>query len=1270
MCRLNMKKGFKFFLKRFFDFYILIILSISVNQCNMFKYEELPRREDHIPGKDLPSSVDTNAPSTPASLLAAAAGPNQINLSWEESTDDKSAQANLLYEICFDTETTGCDTFTADQTTAEGVSSFTVGGLEPLTLYYFTIRAKDKAGNISLPSDQASAQTSEIDTLNSPTFDPAASLYAASQNVAINADEAASICYMLGTAPTTEPACDSSAVCPTGWTLYSAQVTISATNTLNAFACMIGYKDSAVSSGTYTIDSTSPAAPSSLNATSGGTTQINLSWVESTDNNSAQTNLVYEICYGLTATACDVFSVDKTTSAGAASDSIAGLNPNTMYYFTIRAKDEAGNIGPVSNQASVSTDAVGILSAPSFNPIADLYTTAQDVTILADAGANICYKITDTPGTPACDTSAACPATWTQYLTQVNIATTSTLNAFACRVGYTDSIVTSGLYTIDTTAPTAPSGLLAVSAGTTQIDLSWTQSTDPGGSAPANLVYEICYGINSTDCDTFTVQDTITGAGLTTITLLSPNTTYYFTVRAKDEAGNVGPVSNQDSVSTDAVGILSAPSFNPIADLYTTAQDVTILADAGANICYKITDTPGTPACDTSAACPATWTQYLTQVNIATTSTLNAFACRVGYTDSIVTSGLYTIDTTAPTAPSGLLAVSAGTTQIDLSWTQSTDPGGSAPANLVYEICYGINSTDCDTFTVQDTITGAGSTTITLLSPNTTYYFTVRAKDEAGNVGPVSNQDFTTTDPLGTVSTPTFGTPPGTYAASQDVSISSDAGATICYKITDTPGSPACDVSAACPTGWSTYDSATPTPVTISTPDTALQLNAFACRVGYLDSSLLSGMYTIDQTPPGEVTGLAAAIGDNWVDLSWSTEPTGDADFDHLEVSWSSGCTTAQIVAIGVKAYKVILDDTCAANGLAADTTYTFTVQTVDTLGNISTGVTVNNVTTPPAAGFKKMYTLNGKTFNMVYVPGKTVPLGVDETGDPIGTGAIFAPSPATVENVYIGETEVTYELWSAVYTWATVGDGAPVDIGEGLYSIANSGVQGAGGGTTVQHPATSMSWRDAIVWTNALTEYYNAYKDAADPVFDCVYTTDGTTPIRTSTNIGYVNPPVPPLGTQDNPNINTAAKGFRLPIRTEWELAARYKVDSNFNDILDDNTEYYPGNFASGSTVPYFDATAATENALVAVCGATGTAAVGSKTANALGIFDMSGNVHEMNPGPGLVDPTIWIYRGGTYSTACNNSGGQKEIQLGYLLEASPDLFADILGFRIAKNP
>ena len=1075
MCRLNMKKGFKFFLKRFFDFYILIILSISVNQCNMFKYEELPRREDHIPGKDLPSSVDTNAPSTPASLLAAAAGPNQINLSWEESTDDKSAQANLLYEICFDTETTGCDTFTADQTTAEGVSSFTVGGLEPLTLYYFTIRAKDKAGNISLPSDQASAQTSEIDTLNSPTFDPAASLYAASQNVAINADEAASICYMLGTAPTTEPACDSSAVCPTGWTLYSAQVTISATNTLNAFACMIGYKDSAVSSGTYTIDSTSPAAPSSLNATSGGTTQINLSWVESTDNNSAQTNLVYEICYGLTATACDVFSVDKTTSAGAASDSIAGLNPNTMYYFTIRAKDEAGNIGPVSNQASVSTDAVGILSAPSFNPIADLYTTAQDVTILADAGANICYKITDTPGTPACDTSAACPATWTQYLTQVNIATTSTLNAFACRVGYTDSIVTSGLYTIDTTAPTAPSGLLAVSAGTTQIDLSWTQSTDPGGSAPANLVYEICYGINSTDCDTFTVQDTITGAGLTTITLLSPNTTYYFTVRAKDEAGNVGPVSNQD---------------------------------------------------------------------------------------------------------------------------------------------------------------------------------------------------FTTTDPLGTVSTPTFGTPPGTYAASQDVSISSDAGATICYKITDTPGSPACDVSAACPTGWSTYDSATPTPVTISTPDTALQLNAFACRVGYLDSSLLSGMYTIDQTPPGEVTGLAAAIGDNWVDLSWSTEPTGDADFDHLEVSWSSGCTTAQIVAIGVKAYKVILDDTCAANGLAADTTYTFTVQTVDTLGNISTGVTVNNVTTPPAAGFKKMYTLNGKTFNMVYVPGKTVPLGVDETGDPIGTGAIFAPSPATVENVYIGETEVTYELWSAVYTWATVGDGAPVDIGEGLYSIANSGVQGAGGGTTVQHPATSMSWRDAIVWTNALTEYYNAYKDAADPVFDCVYTTDGTTPIRTSTNIGYVNPPVPPLGTQDNPNINTAAKGFRLPIRTEWELAARYKVDSNFNDILDDNTEYYPGNFASGSTVPYFDATAATENALVAVCGATGTAAVGSKTANALGIFDMSGNVHEMNPGPGLVDPTIWIYRGGTYSTACNNSGGQKEIQLGYLLEASPDLFADILGFRIAKNP
>ena len=62
------------------------------------------------------------------------------------------------------------------------------------------------------------------------------------------------------------------------------------------------------------------------------------------------------------------------------------------------------------------------------------------------------------------------------------------------------------------------------------------------------------------------------------------------------------------------------------------------------------------------------------------------------------------------------------------------------------------------------------------------------------------------------------------------------------------------------------------------------------------------------------------------------------------------------------------------------------------------------------SAGDMETYTADGVSFKMAYVPGGiTFPTGTDDLG-----------TPATVANAYwIGETEVTYELWNKVYTWA-----------------------------------------------------------------------------------------------------------------------------------------------------------------------------------------------------------------------------------------------------------
>ncbi len=93
----------------------------------------------------------------------------------------------------------------------------------------------------------------------------------------------------------------------------------------------------------------------------------------------------------------------------------------------------------------------------------------------------------------------------------------------------------------------------------------------------------------------------------------------------------------------------------------------------------------------------------------------------------------------------------------------------------------------------------------------------------------------------------------------------------------------------------------------------------------------LSATPAADTTPPAEVTAISPALGDGAITLSW-TDPN-DADFDHIEITWAPGGLTPQSVLAGVQNFM--------ATGLTGNTSYTFTVQTVDTGGNASSGTTL-----------------------------------------------------------------------------------------------------------------------------------------------------------------------------------------------------------------------------------------------------------------------------------------------------------------------------------------
>ncbi|AND63880.1 peptidase M4 [Flavobacterium covae] len=93
--------------------------------------------------------------------------------------------------------------------------------------------------------------------------------------------------------------------------------------------------------------------------------------------------------------------------------------------------------------------------------------------------------------------------------------------------------------TSDTTAPTTPTNLVASGTTSTSTTLSWTASTDNVGVTGYNIY-------NGT---TLLASSTTTSA---TVSGLKASTTYNFTVKAKDAAGNLSATSNAVSVTTSA----------------------------------------------------------------------------------------------------------------------------------------------------------------------------------------------------------------------------------------------------------------------------------------------------------------------------------------------------------------------------------------------------------------------------------------------------------------------------------------------------------------------------------------------------------------------------------------------------------------------------------------------------------------------------------------------------------------------------------------------
>ncbi|MBR0477170.1 MAG: formylglycine-generating enzyme family protein [Treponema sp.] len=195
-------------------------------------------------------------------------------------------------------------------------------------------------------------------------------------------------------------------------------------------------------------------------------------------------------------------------------------------------------------------------------------------------------------------------------------------------------------------------------------------------------------------------------------------------------------------------------------------------------------------------------------------------------------------------------------------------------------------------------------------------------------------------------------------------------------------------------------------------------------------------------------------------------------------------------------------------------------------------------------------------------------------------------------------------------------------------------------GDDVLNNPVNYVNWYAAIAYCNKLS-----VKEGLTPA----YAVSG---ISDWENLAYSSIPTSSNDTWNAATCNFEASGYRLPTEAEWEWLARGGQDYT-----------YAGSDTVGAVAWYTSNT-----------NGTGSREVKTKTANAYGLYDMSGNVWELcwdwygsisssTVGAGSASGSLRVRRGGSWGSDanyCTVSGRNND---------TPYYRSSYLGFRVVRN-
>ena len=676
-------------------------------------------------------------PTAPTNLTATALSATAVSLSWTASTEAGGTIGSYLVERC---QGSGCTSFAQIGTSAS--TTFADSALTASTIYNYRVRAEDAANNIGPYSATSTVTTQAGPTPTAPTnLNPTVispveidlSWTAATETGGTVASYLVERCQ--GTACTS--------FVQVGTTTSVAYRDASLTGS-TSYSYRVRAEDTVNNLGPYssTVSATTSApiltAPGNLTATTISPVQINLAWTASTETGGTVSSYLIERCTG---SGCTAFAQISTSTSTTFANT--GLSGSTSYSYRVRATDAGNNLSSYSG-TTTSVTSVPTLTAP----------TSLTATSASSTQINLSWTAaTETGGTITSYLVERCQTAGCSNFVQVGTSTTTTYNdtgltgsnSYSYRVRATDAASNLGPYSSTATAstpaatPSAPSNLTATAASSTQVNLSWTVSTEVGGTISKYLV-ERCQG---TGCTTFAQIGTSTSATYADSGLIG-STVYQYRVRAQDSVGTLGPYSST-AAATTAAPVITAPQ----------SLAATVVSAAQINLSWTAaTETGGTIGSYLVERCAGASCTSFAQIGTSTTTTYTdtglsgstSYSYRVRAKDTAGNTGPYSTTasatTTAPviSAPGSLAATAASSSQINLAWTASTETGGTIASYLV-ERCTGAA---CTSFAQVGT-----STTTTYsdtgLTASTSYSYRVRAKDAAGNTGPYSTTASATT---------------------------------------------------------------------------------------------------------------------------------------------------------------------------------------------------------------------------------------------------------------------------------------------------------------------------------------------------------------------------------------------------------------------------------------------------------------------------------------------------------------------------------------------